>query len=68
VVRAQRSPKDHDSIHENKVLDGNETAVFEDSAYINKEKASRKPRILHIIAQTDTPERRSDGDFFRGSF
>ena len=33
--------KDHDSIHENKVLDGNETSVFEDSAYINKEKKKR---------------------------
>lgn len=33
--------KDHDSIHEHKVLDGNETAVFEDSAYINKEKKKR---------------------------
>jgi transposase, IS5 family len=30
--------KDHDSVHEDKVLDGNETAVFDDSAYINKEK------------------------------
>jgi transposase, IS5 family len=35
--------KDHDSVHESKVLDGNETAVFEDSAYINKEK-KRKMR------------------------
>jgi IS5 family transposase len=33
--------KDHDSIHEDKVLDGNEKAVFEDSAYINKEKKRR---------------------------
>lgn len=33
--------KDHDSVHENKVLDGHETAVFEDSAYINKEKKKR---------------------------
>jgi IS5 family transposase len=33
--------KDHDSIHEEKVLDGNETAVFEDSAYINKEKKKK---------------------------
>jgi transposase, IS5 family len=33
--------KDHDSIHENKVLDGTEDAVFEDSAYINKEKKKR---------------------------
>lgn len=30
--------KDHDSKHENKVLDGTEDAVFEDSAYVNKEK------------------------------
>ncbi len=30
--------KDHDSKHENKVLDGNENAVFNDSAYINKER------------------------------
>lgn len=33
--------KDHDSVHESKVLDGNETVVFEDSAYINKEKKKR---------------------------
>jgi len=33
--------KDHDSIHEDKVLDGSEKAVFEDSAYINKEKKQR---------------------------
>lgn len=30
--------KDHDSKHEDKVLDGNEKAVFEDSAYANTEK------------------------------
>jgi len=30
--------KDHDSKHGDKVLDGNEKAVFNDSAYINKEK------------------------------
>lgn len=33
--------KDHDSVHEDKVLDGTENAVFEDSAYINKEKKKR---------------------------
>lgn len=33
--------KDHDSQHENKVLDGNEAAIFEDSAYVNKEKKKR---------------------------
>lgn len=33
--------KDHDSIHEDKVLNGTETSVFEDSAYINKEKKKR---------------------------
>jgi len=30
--------KDHDSKHEDKVLDGNENAVFGDSAYINRKK------------------------------
>jgi transposase, IS5 family len=33
--------KDHDSTHENKVLDGDEDAVFNDSAYINKERKKR---------------------------
>lgn len=33
--------KDHDSIHEDNVLDGNEEAVFEDSAYVNKEKKKK---------------------------
>lgn len=33
--------KDHDSKHEDKVLDGNENAVFEDSAYVNKAKKKR---------------------------
>jgi IS5 family transposase len=33
--------KDHDSVHEDKVLEGNETAIFEDSAYISKEKKRR---------------------------
>lgn len=33
--------KDHDSQHEDKVLDGDERAVFEDSAYANKEKKIR---------------------------
>jgi len=33
--------KDHDSIHEDKVLDGKEKAVFQDSAYINKEKKKK---------------------------
>ena len=33
--------KDHDSKHEDKVLNGDETAVFEDSAYIHKEKKRR---------------------------
>jgi len=30
--------KDHDSKHEDKVLDGDEKAIFNDSAYINKER------------------------------
>jgi IS5 family transposase len=33
--------KDHDSKHEDKVLNGDEDAVFEDSAYINMEKKKR---------------------------
>ena len=33
--------KDHDSTHEDQVLDGNETTVFADSVYINKEKKKR---------------------------
>jgi transposase, IS5 family len=33
--------KDHDSKHESKVLDGDEDAVFNDSAYIDKERKQR---------------------------
>jgi len=33
--------KDHDSVHETKVLDGDEDAVFGDSAYANKDKKKR---------------------------
>jgi IS5 family transposase len=35
--------KDHDSIHEDKVTDGTEETLYEDSAYVNKEK-KRKMR------------------------
>jgi IS5 family transposase len=48
--------KDHDSIHENKVLDGTENAVFEDSAYINKEKKKqfRKEGIFYGVVERAT--------------
>jgi len=48
--------KDHDSRHEDKVLDGNETAVFEDSAYINKEKKKqfRENGIFYGVVERAT--------------
>jgi len=48
--------KDHDSIHEDKVLDGKEKTIFEDSAYINKEKKKRfrKNGIFYGVVERAT--------------
>ena len=48
--------KDHDSVHEDKVLDGTENSVFEDSAYINKEKKKRfrKGGIFYGVVERAT--------------